>query len=96
MHFEWDLRKNFLNIKKHKLSFEEARLIFQDPQIHSELDRIVDGEERWRSIGYMNDVLIVLVAHTVWEDEDGDEVIRILSARRATAHERMRYEEAQR
>ena len=96
MHFEWDLRKNFLNIKKHKPSFEEARLIFQDPHIYSELDRIVDGEVRWRSIGYIYDVLIVLVAHTIWEDEDVDEVIRILSARRATAHERMRYEEAQR
>lgn len=93
MRFEWDPRKNVLNLRKHKLSFETAQLIFQDPQIHSELDHIVDGEERWQSIGYVNSVLIVLVAHSV-RDEDGEEVIRILSARKATAHERKRYEEA--
>jgi len=94
--FEWDERKNSLHIRKHKVSFETAKLVFQDPHIQSELDRVVEGEERWRSIGYLKGVLIVLVAHTVWEDEDGEEVIRILSARKATAHERRRYEEAQR
>lgn len=95
MRFEWDPGKNLLSIAKHKLSFETAKLIFQDPQIHSELERVVDGEERWQSIGYLNNVLTVLVAHTV-RDEDGEEIIRILSARKATPHERRRYEEAQR
>jgi len=94
MRFEWDPGKNLLNIRKHRLSFELAKLIFQDPQIHSELDRVEDGEERWQSIGRLNNVLIVVVAHTV-EDEGDEEVIRILSARKATTHERRRYEEAQ-
>ena len=93
--FEWDPRKNVLNIRKHNLSFETAKFVFQDPQIHSELDRILDGEERWQSIGYVDDILIVLVAHTT-RDEDGEEVIHILSARKATKRERNRYEEEQR
>ena len=94
MRFEWDPRKNLLNITKHSLSFETAKLVFQDPYIHSELDRFVDGEERWQSIGRVGHTLVVLVAHTT-RDEDGEEVVRILSARKATRPERKRYEEEQ-
>lgn len=66
---------------------------FWDPHIQSEVDCIVEGEERWQSIGFTNG-MILLVAHTVRE-EVGEEVIRIISARRALANERKRYEEEQ-
>jgi uncharacterized DUF497 family protein len=56
-----------------------------------EQDREIDGEERWQTIGRMDDVMVVLVAHTVVDDEKGV-IFRIISARRATAHERRHYE----
>jgi uncharacterized DUF497 family protein len=51
----------------------------------------MEGEERWQTLGLVNGVLILLVAHQVDEEED---LIRIISARRATRRERMQYEEA--
>ncbi len=74
------------------LGFEAASLVFDDPMHLSVQDREVDGEQRWQTIGMAEGVLLLLVAHTV-EDEDDEEVVRILSARRATAQERSRYED---
>jgi uncharacterized DUF497 family protein len=77
------------------VSFEEARQVFQDPLHISVQDRIESGEQRWRTVGAVQGVAILLVAHTVTEeDADGGsvEVIRIISARRATPRERRRYE----
>jgi uncharacterized protein len=66
--------------------------VFYDPKALIEQDRVVDGEVRWQSIGMVGDVVILQVSHTV--DEQGrDEVIRIISARRATRRERKRYEQ---
>jgi uncharacterized DUF497 family protein len=90
--YEWDENKNRSNFAKHGISFETAILIFEDPKIISEVERIIDGEERWQSIGMIGGVLIVLVAHT-WKVERGsNEIIRLISARKATANERKRYE----
>lgn len=77
------------------MSFEEARQVFQDPLHISVQDRIEGGEQRWQTVGAVQGVVILLVAHTVrGEDADGGsvEVIRIISARRATPRERRRYE----
>ena len=46
-------------------------------------DREVDGEERWQTTGMVDGLLLLLVAHTIF-DEDGDEIVRIISAREAT------------
>jgi uncharacterized protein len=92
--YEWDEEKNQINFLKHGISFDTAILIFEDPHVVSELDRIVSGEERWQSIGAIGNVVIVLVAHT-WEPEKGsDELIRVISARKATRNERRKYEES--
>ena len=59
-------------------------------------DRIEDGEQRWQAIGSIGGYHILLVAYTTWdEDEDGNliEIIRIISARKATREERQRYEQ---
>ena len=53
------------------------------------LDRIVEGEERWQTLGMTADILLI-VAHT-WRDEDEGEVIRVISARKATPRERRAY-----
>ena len=56
-----------------------------------EQDRIENGEERWQTIGVVDGIVMLLVAHTVREQDDV-EVIRIISARRADRKERRRYE----
>jgi uncharacterized DUF497 family protein len=90
MRFEWDETKNRSNLKKHGIDFETAKLVFEDPYVLSDPDRVIDDEERWQTIGTIG-VLIVLVAH-LWWDEHGEEVIRLISARRASSAERKSYE----
>lgn len=64
-------------------------MIFEDPNLISRQARVFEGEQRWQSIGFAKGVLTV--AHTAEESESG-EVIRIISARRATPAERKLYE----
>ena len=91
MRFEWNEEKNRSNLRKHGISFATATRVFEDADYLMEQDREVDGEERWQTIGRIGDVMVLLVAHTVVDDEE-DVILRIISARRATAHERRRYE----
>lgn len=88
MEFTWDERKNRANRKKHGVSFETASLVFDDPFHLSVQDREIDGEARWQTIGMIAKLQVLVVAHTV--DEDA-ELIRILSARKATRRERSIY-----
>ncbi|CAI1617644.1 BrnT family toxin [Serratia proteamaculans] len=93
--FEWNQRKSQSNLAKHHISFELAQHVFSDPNQLAVIERIDDGEERWQTIGMVGGCLILLVAHTTREiDVDGDviEVIRIISARKADARERGKYE----
>ena len=94
--FEWDEMKNVSNQRKHRgLSFEEAAGVFNDPFHLSVQDRVEGGEQRWQTLGALHNFVIVVVAHTLLEeDADGAavEVIRIISARQATRRERERYE----
>ena len=92
MRFEWDENKNRSNRKKHGVGFETAKLVFDDPLHISIQDRFENGEERWRTVGLAGGVVLLLVAHT-YRDEDGDEVVKIISARKATRPERVRYEQ---
>ena len=90
--FEWDAAKAESNLRKHGISFETGQMVFSDPLHLSELDRIVNGEQRWQTLGMVGPHMLLLVAHT-WIEVDGSEVIRIISARRAEKHERKRYEQ---
>jgi uncharacterized DUF497 family protein len=65
--------------------------VFNDPHLVMEQDREIDGEERWQTTGRIGSRTVVLVAHTV-VDEDEEVICRIISARQATPHERRRYE----
>lgn len=93
MRIEWDRGKNRRNVAKHGIAFQQAALVFEDPHALSSKEREVDGEERWQTLGSLRGVLIV-VAHTYYE-EYGEEVIRIISARKATPSQRRAYEESQ-
>lgn len=89
--FEWDEAKNRSNQRKHGLSFEQAALVFQDPLHRSVQDRVDGNELRWQTFGQIGGLVIVMVAHTVTDIDDGA-VIRIISARRAGRRERQWYE----
>ena len=92
MRFEWDERKNERNARKHGVSFEEARTVFDDPLHLSLLDhRFSYFEERWITIGMTGGKGIVVAAHLYFDEED-EEVVRIISARRATRQEFAQYE----
>lgn len=91
-YFEWDDQKAETNYRKHGIRFEEAARVFDDPFAVSEQDRIENGEQRWQTIGMTERCLLLLVAHTVRFEEEGIEVIRIISARRVDRKERRRYE----
>ncbi len=88
MQFEWDREKAKKNLKKHRVSFDEAMTVFYDPlsATFNDPDHSID-EERFITIGYSSRDHLLVVAHT-----EREKTIRIISARTATAHERKRHE----
>jgi uncharacterized DUF497 family protein len=90
--FEWDVAKAESNRKKHGISFETAARVFADPFALTAQDRIEGHEYRWQTIGMVHGLTLLLVAH-IDHEESGSVVIRIISARRANARERKRYEQ---
>ncbi len=93
MRWTWDANKARSNRRKHGLDFEVAVRVFADPFAFSQQNRIEHGEARWQTIGLIDGVMVVIVAHTYSDDGNGDEIVRIISARRATRNERNRYEQ---
>jgi uncharacterized DUF497 family protein len=87
VNFTWDPRKAASNRKKHGVSFEEAATVFGDP-LALAIEDAVDPE-RTLLLGTSARLRVLLVVHV----ELADETIRLISARRATSHERRRYEE---
>ena len=92
MQWDWDPEKNRTNLIKHRISFETATRVFLDPFAITEQDRYENGEERWKTVGMIGGLVVIVVAHTVADDEDGIEG-RIISARHATQGERKWYEQ---
>jgi len=91
--FEWDEAKNRSYRRKHGIDFETARSVFDDPHCITFVERVTVGGERWHAIGSIENIIIVVVLHT-YREEVSDEVIRIISARRATRQERGLYAKA--
>ena len=88
--FEWDSAKASVNLKKHAVSFEEASTVFEDPEA-----LVIDDpehsaqEERFIILGISAKARLLVVCHCLRESES---VIRIISARKATARERKQYD----
>jgi uncharacterized DUF497 family protein len=85
--FAWDPKKAESNLRKHKVSFEEAATIFADPLsvVHPD-----DAHpERSLIVGTSSQTRLLLCVHIVLEEEE----VRIISARHTTKHERRDYEE---
>ncbi len=92
--FEWDENKALLNFEKHKVSFEEAKSVFNDPMLITFLDENYSNyEERLISIGVSSNSRLLLVVHTEQESNGDTILIRIISCRKGTKNERRRYEE---
>jgi len=89
--FEWDEKKNRINKRKHHLGFEDALYVFADPFAVTRCDNN-EKEDRQQILGQINGILMVLVVFTIRKGEP-DEIIRIISARKATQAERRLYEE---
>ncbi|MCF7913853.1 MAG: BrnT family toxin [Spirochaetaceae bacterium] len=93
MRFEWDAHKAAANKQKHGISFNLAAEVFNDPLHVSILDtRFNYFEERWITLGATHKLLLLVVAHLYFTYE-GEEIIRIVSAREATANEQRQYEQ---
>lgn len=88
--FEWDPRKNAANQRKHGVSFEEAQTVFSDERalLIDDPDHSAE-EDRFIMLGLSAALRTLVVCHCYWE---ADDVIRIISARKATRSERSEYE----
>ncbi len=95
LRFEWDEAKNLANQLKHGIRFEDAVEVFFDPLYLLVHDRVRNGETRLHTFGVVKDGSVLMVVHTVDEEDEGGtavEVIGIISARPAAPKERRRYE----
>jgi hypothetical protein len=94
--FEWDAKKAKANLKKHKVSFEEAKTIFNDPLLITFPDEEhSEAEDRFISIGMSVTNRILLAVHLEREATEDLLIIRIISCRKATVSERRVYEEGE-
>jgi uncharacterized DUF497 family protein len=93
LHFEWDEQKNRANKKKHGVDFATGQLVFDDPLCVTFVERVTGGEPRWHAIGSVENLIVLVIVHTYRDGPDG-EVIRVISARPASSHERKIYAEA--
>jgi uncharacterized DUF497 family protein len=87
MKFEWDEKKNKTNIKTHGFDFADAWEIFESPMLVKLDTRNEYGEDRWVGIGFLRRRIVVVVF-----TERGEDIIRIISLRKALRHERKKFE----
>ena len=93
MGWTWDEAKNRANRQKHKINFMDAVRVFDDPYLCTVPDPYPE-EARLRTFGVVQGLLIVVIhTGTVENATTGEFAGRIISARKATGHERRRYEE---
>ena len=98
MRYEWDEEKNRLNQRKHGISFEMAALVFEDERCLVRPDRMDEtAEQRWHAIGAArikpDAAVVLLVVHVYREETNGEEITRIISARKAENNDIRRYQE---
>ena len=89
MKFEWDSKKNIINIEKHGIDFNDAKELFEYEMLTIEDTREAYGESRWIAIGRLKAFVSVII----YVEQEPD-LIRIISARKATKREVRQYEES--
>ena len=88
MQFEWDEAKNLVNIRNHRIDFADVSEMFDSPMLIEPDERFDYGEDRWVGIGFLQNGVAVIV----WTERQNN-VIRIISARKANRYERQRLEQ---
>ena len=92
--FDWDLDKEILNVRKHKLAFQQAATVFRDPNQLSIYDEEHSGsEDRWITMGIDRSGVLRVVVHTFKHVAEDLVEIRIISARKTTKSEELQYRE---
>ena len=87
--FEWDATKAIINKKKHGISFQEAKSVFYDELAVQFYDNDnADSEERFLLLGLSSESRFLMICHC---ERDSGNIIRIISARKATKNERKFY-----
>jgi uncharacterized DUF497 family protein len=86
MKFEWNKNKEQINIRKHGVTFEQASYVFADPFALDLYDEHSQYEDRWILLGKSLNETLLLVIHT-FRDNQNIELVRIISARKATKNE---------
>ncbi len=87
--FEWDERKNAINLKKHGVTFQEASTVFEDDNaLVIDDPAYSEQEERFIILGFSRQANLLVVCHCY---RSSDSVFRIISARKATTHEADQY-----
>ena len=90
--FEWDPEKDAGDQRKHRgIAFSSAAQVFDDPNVRFRKDRVVDGETAMASHGAVQKAVLLVVHVNREENENGEEIIRIISARQANQRERRIY-----
>jgi len=93
-YFDWDPQKAATNLKKHRVKFEKAATIFNDPRALTIFDdEHSQNEERWVTIGMDNSANLLVVVHTYQEIDKNVSRIRIISAQKAQKNEISQYME---
>ncbi|MDI6792400.1 MAG: BrnT family toxin [bacterium] len=85
MKFTWDETKRKANLVKHGMDFAGAKTVFAGATFTFEDDRFAYGEQRFITLGMLKEVVVV-IAHT-----EQDDVVRVISMRKATKHEQNIY-----
>lgn len=93
MRFAWDSDKEVANLDGHGIDFTTAAQAFDDPNAVELYDEAhsQEGEDRWTTIGMVGGLLMLV--RVTWTDRDGDDIIRIISARLAGPRDRALYQE---
>ena len=92
MKFEWDPKKEAINFQNHGITFEQASYVFADPYALNKYDEEhSENEDRWLLLGKSINEVILVVVHT-FREQDGVELVRIISARKATKRESKEYQ----
>lgn len=92
--FDWDATKAISNVAKHGVTFDQAAAVFSDALALTVFDAAhSQSEERWFTLGHDRIGNLLAVAHTYQTTDTVTVRIRIISARKATPHERRYYED---
>jgi uncharacterized DUF497 family protein len=92
--FTWDSDKEAGNRARHGVDFSTAAAVFSDPLAVTDYDdeHSLDGEDRWTTIGMVGGLLMLV--RVTWTDREGEDIVRIISARLAGPSDRARYHES--